>query len=100
IRDKLVTGVQTCALPISSTPKFTPAVVLLTVSFVMSVIVGTGSVKLMVPGSSCFTMKMDGPKETPTSTLSVTGTIQTPMRLMARSEERRVGKEGRSGGSA
>src|SRR5690625_8021327 len=71
IRDGHVTGVQTCALPISTTCSTPP----------------TGSRRTWPPGPS---MRSAGP-----NTASTTGTACSG-RCSRRSEERRVGKECRS----
>src|SRR3954463_828182 len=60
---------------VTSTPRLTPAVVL--VSFEMTGVptVGPGSVVGTDETTSCETKKMEGPPEKPTSILSVTGII-------------------------
>src|SRR5205823_11600264 len=84
IRDKLVTGVQTCALPIS-------------LSVEMPAPVST------VTADDCRTQPATlatSPRDTDTAPDATSGTGTAPARAVAgtRSEERRVGKEGRAGG--
>src|SRR5690349_23623504 len=83
IRDLYVTGVQTCALPISSAR--------LTAMVVSSgLIAGTTSIAAL-----------NGPLDVVSSAAPEVSSLPPPSSLLAvrRSEERRVGKEGRCGGS-
>src|SRR2546425_7102140 len=73
IRDKLVTGVQTCALPISDRPRATRRV---------------PAAPRLFPSTFCFSQKM------PRRLFPVRRRALHPP--IARSEERRVGKECRS----
>src|SRR5690625_7781139 len=73
IRDGHVTGVQTCALPISPSPS--------------------------VPAPECGARPASSPASAPSSTRPSPSTETSPA-VASRSEERRVGKEWRSGGAA
>src|SRR5205809_3408272 len=82
IRDVAVTGVQTCALPIS------PPIVTARVS-------AAGRTKMLAPNerNSRLTLSPTSSATVPTAVATVTPSATAP-----RSEERRVGKECRSGG--
>src|SRR5205823_8804666 len=93
IRDKLVTGVQTCALPICSV-----SVTLTNVSAAVTVGLGVGIPNANGAGCNVNTT-VDA---TPSSTAQITANIDVGTycvivydtgKLRARSEERRVGKE-------
>src|SRR5205823_9535434 len=95
IRDKLVTGVQTCALPI-----LLPTLMLAIPYTVL--VVFTFNILLLEFGAADFcgttaafaTVTQVGPIVT---VLVVAGAGATAMCADLRSEERRVGKEGRAG---
>src|SRR5205823_10619701 len=80
IRDKLVTGVQTCALPISDAPVGL---------FGMSA--ALGPLAYRTPGNPWETDRGVGISE------STAQKVDDEVRDLVRSEERRVGKECRSG---
>src|SRR6476661_7755882 len=63
-----------------------PTDVLVTLSIVTADTVGPGSVTVTALGRSCVTLKIAGPADTPTSILSVTGTIHVAVRWMTFSE--------------
>src|SRR5205823_11438339 len=99
IRDKLVTGVQTCALPISNAgsaimadPAFVPTFRSATV---------TDGVNVWPLNSNYFASKETA--QWIANKYGIGQVIETPFGgsggPFARSEERRVGKEWRSGGS-
>src|SRR5205823_12193233 len=91
IRDKLVTGVQTCALPICY---FGPTLIS---SGIIS-LTGNASLSSSSAVTVNGTLDLGGLNDTIAS-LSGTGNVTLGSgTLTVRSEERRVGKEGRTGG--
>src|SRR5206468_7569711 len=98
IRDLIVTGVQTCALPISSPEELLAAAHASCFSMALSNGLAKGGHKPKKIETSCtveFGPKQGGGFEVKSSLLEVKGTVPG---IDARSEERRVGKECRSRG--
>src|SRR5207244_10647320 len=90
IRYDLVTGVQTCALPISAVSAGASATITVSISAVNGF---TGTVTLtdnIAPGLTCSAIAPSNVLSSGTATVSCNS-------LSPRSEERRVGKECRSG---
>src|SRR5207248_5611442 len=96
IRDRTVTGVQTCALPILL-PDVEEMLYSALEDFRVDILVGAG------PGARTVSLPM--PKFTAIGATTRQGLVSAPLRgrfglvlrLDPRSEERRVGKEGRCG---
>src|SRR5207249_8268278 len=97
-RDRNVTGVQTCALPISTTPTLSEA---LAVTLVVPPTVApeTGEVMLTVGGVvslNTVTVTAAEVVRLPAASRATAVSVCEPL-LAVRSEERRVGKECRGG---
>src|SRR5205823_9686922 len=89
IRDKLVTGVQTCALPIYGTSFGFPR----SVAWSRATRAGVSPDRAWPPAPVCgAALGLAEPRKPPPS---VRATAVSPAAAATRSEERRVGKEGR-----
>src|SRR5205823_12096494 len=89
IRDKLVTGVQTCALPISSRPGRAVTTARLADS-------ENSTTCGAIPGSASATVNPTSPAMADSASATTTPPSEQSCALARRSEERRVGKGGRS----
>src|SRR2546423_3253794 len=91
IRDKLVTGVQTCALPISSTPRRR-----VSASSLVAILMGSKSDWDTMRTASDVLKSFSVAHESHVMSAHRTPKLATDFASNARSEERRVAKECRS----
>src|SRR5206468_7769927 len=98
IRDLIVTGVQTCALPISSSSTSTPIAL---VELIKDPITDSNckeTVMKRIPILFSFLLLAAAIRPLPAQTMNPSGEAAAPLPQIPRSEERRVGKECRSRG--